>query len=141
MNANQVPLVRPISTSVVSQITNGTSINPLTPLETTFQKVSADKSNMYSKPLLRKYITEGLHRKEWSEKDFADRLGVTPSNLSRALHQEGFNLTLGQFANVVSLLEFTPEQITHILTGKKAKEATSQLLLTYAKKIIDGLDG
>jgi DNA-binding Xre family transcriptional regulator len=95
--------------------------------------------SMYSKPLVRKYINEGLHRKEWSEKDLADKLEVTPSNLSRALNQDGFNLTLSQFASIVVLLEFTPEQITHILTGKKAKEATSQLLLSYAKKIITEL--
>jgi DNA-binding Xre family transcriptional regulator len=94
---------------------------------------------MYSKPLLNKYIAEALHRKEWSEKDLAEKLGITPSNLSRALMQEGFNLTLGQFANAVDLLGFTPEQICHILTGKKAKEANAQLLLSYAKKIVDGL--
>lgn len=94
---------------------------------------------MYSKPLLKKYIAEGLHRNQWTEKDLAEKLGVTPSNLSRALLQEGFNLTLPQFSQVVTLLHLTPEQVYHILTGKKAKEATAQLLLTYAKKIVDGL--
>jgi hypothetical protein len=94
---------------------------------------------MYSKPLLKKYIAEGLHRNQWPEKDLAEKLGITPSNLNRALLQEGFNLTLPQFSQIITLLEFTPEQVYHILTGKKAKEATSQLLLTYAKKIIDGV--
>lgn len=94
---------------------------------------------MYSKPLLRKYVDEGLHRKGWSEKQLADTLNITPSNLSRAVNQEGFNLTLPQFAEIVKVLDLSPEQIAHILTGKKAKEATSQLLLTYARKIVDGL--
>ncbi len=94
---------------------------------------------MYSKPLLRKYITEKLHQKEWSEKNLCDKLGIPPSNFTRALTMEGYNLTLPQFSQIVALLEFTPEQIAHVLTGKKAKEATSQLLFTYAKKIVDGL--
>jgi transcriptional regulator with XRE-family HTH domain len=94
---------------------------------------------MYSKPLLRKYISEGLHQKGWTEKLLAENMGMTPTNLNRSLNQEGFNLTLPQFAEVVSLLNFTPEQVTHILTGKKSKEATSQLLLTYARKIVEGL--
>lgn len=94
---------------------------------------------MYSKQLLRKYVDEGLHLKDWTEKALAEKLNVTPSNLARALNQEGFNLTLPQFAEVVKLLDLTPDQVFHILTGKKAKEAKSQLILTYAKKIVDGL--
>lgn len=94
---------------------------------------------MYSKQLLRKYINEGLHFYQWSEKDLADKLGITPSNLSRALNSDGFNLTLPQFAHIVKILDFSSDQVIHILTGKKAKEATSQLLLTYAKKIVNDL--
>jgi DNA-binding Xre family transcriptional regulator len=94
---------------------------------------------MYSKPLLRSYVNEGLHLKDWKENQLAYAMGMTPTNLSRALNQDGFNLTLQQFASLVHLLSLTSDQAFHILTGKKAKEATSQLLLSYAKKILDGL--
>ena len=94
---------------------------------------------MYSKPLLRKYINEGLHLKGWNEKQLADAIGSTSSNLNRALNQDGFNLTLPQFADVVSLLGLSSDQVYHIVTGKKSKEASAQLLLTYARKIVDGL--
>jgi transcriptional regulator with XRE-family HTH domain len=94
---------------------------------------------MYSKPLLRSYVNEGLHLKNWRENQLAEAMGMTPTNLSRALNQEGFNLTLQQFASLVQLLNLTSDQAFHILTGKKAKEATSQLLLSYAQKIIKDL--
>jgi transcriptional regulator with XRE-family HTH domain len=94
---------------------------------------------MYSKPLLRTYVNEGLHLKGWREKQLAEAMGMTPTNLSRALNQDGFNFTLQQFASLVQLLNLTSDQAFHILTGKKAKEANAQLLLSYAKKIIDGL--
>lgn len=93
---------------------------------------------MYSKPLLRKYIDEGLHLKGWSEKQLADNLNITPSNFARALNQEGFNLTLPQFAAAITELGLTSDQVYHILTGKKAKEAKSQLIISYAKKIVEG---
>jgi transcriptional regulator with XRE-family HTH domain len=94
---------------------------------------------MYSKPLLRKYIDEGLHLKGWSEKYLAEKIGSTPSNLARALNSERSNLTLIQFAEIVKLLELTSEQTYHILTGKKEQEAKLQALISYAKKIVDGL--
>jgi AraC-like DNA-binding protein len=94
---------------------------------------------VYSKPLLRKYIDEALHLRGWSEKTLADNLGMKPSNLARSLNQEGYNLTLPQFADVIKLLEMPSEQVFHILTGKKAKEAKLQALVSYAKKMVEGL--
>lgn len=139
MNAKVVLRTRSISTLAASQIANGMLTNLLTPSETISAKASAIRNKMYSKPLLRSYVNEGLHLKSWRENQLAEALGMTPTNLSRALNQEGFNLTLQQFASLVQLLNLTPDQAFHILTGKKAKEATSQLLLSYAQKIVKDL--
>lgn len=62
---------------------------------------------------------------------------VTHSNLSRALDQDGFNLTLPQFARLVQLLEINQDQVYHILTGKRAKEAETALVARYARKIVE----
>jgi DNA-binding Xre family transcriptional regulator len=88
---------------------------------------------MYSKPLLNKYIKECLKQRDWPMLKLAQELGIPHGNLLRSLNGDNFHLTLNQFSKVCDLLDFTPEQITHILTGKKKKEATLQLI----KKSID----
>ncbi len=88
---------------------------------------------MYSKPLLNKYIKETVKQKDWTMLKVAQEIGMPHGNLLRTLEGETFHLTLNQFSKLCDLLELTPEQITHILTGKKKKEATLQLI----KKSID----
>lgn len=92
---------------------------------------------MYSKKLLTKYISERLKQKDWSHYQLARELGISQSNFSRALESEQHNFTLMQFARITELLELTPEQVYHILTGKKAKEATTQLVASSALSIVD----
>jgi transcriptional regulator with XRE-family HTH domain len=91
---------------------------------------------MYSKSILNRYISERLKQKDWTMLQLANELGISPSNLTRALTQDQFNLTLPQFSQLVQLLGLTPDQTYHILTGKKAKEASSQLVVSYAKKLV-----
>lgn len=83
---------------------------------------------MYSKSHLDKLIEQRLGQMGLTRHALAKQLGMSSSNLSRALHEDRFHLTLPQFAALCEALEFTSEQITWILTGKKAKEATLQLI-------------
>ncbi len=93
---------------------------------------------MYSKKLFNKYILARLKDKDWSYYKLAKELGLNPSNLTRSLDDtNNNNFTLEQFANIVGLLELTPEQVYHFLSGKKKKEATLQQVSSTAKKIID----
>jgi DNA-binding Xre family transcriptional regulator len=94
---------------------------------------------MYSKTILNKYIAERLKQKGWNANQLSKELNVTHTNLSRALNQDAFNLTLPQFAVLCSKLELTPEQIFHILTGKKRKEATLQLLKSSIDSTLENL--
>jgi DNA-binding Xre family transcriptional regulator len=99
----------------------------------------AEKNSMYSKAILNKYIAERLKQKGWTANQLSKELNVTQANLSRALNQDPFNLTLPQFAVLCSKLEFTPEQIYHIITGKKKKEATLQLLKSSIDSTLENL--
>lgn len=85
---------------------------------------------MYSKQLLNRYISERTKQMDWTVNKLSQEMGMTQTNLSRALNQEQFNLTLPQFSRLCKLLDLTPEQIYHILTGMKKKEATLQLVKT-----------
>jgi DNA-binding Xre family transcriptional regulator len=92
---------------------------------------------MYSKRLLKKYINERLKQKDWTDKRLAETIGMKHSNYYRAIESEDHNFTLPQLSGIVEALDFTPEQIFHILIGKKAKEATAQLVASSAKRIVD----
>lgn len=91
---------------------------------------------MYSKKILNKVIAERLNQTGLNLHKLAKQLGITQTNLSRALNQDAFNLTLSQFARLVEVLELTPEQTFHILTGKKKKEADLQLIKTSIEKLL-----
>ena len=98
---------------------------------------NAERNNMYSKPILKRYIAEKLKLKDWSYLRLATELGIAHSNLTRALESEKHNLTLEQFSVLVTALELTPEQVFYILTGKRKKEATLQLIHSYTQKVVD----
>lgn len=91
---------------------------------------------MYSKKILNKIIEQQLYLKGMNLHGLAKQIGVTQTNLSRALNQDAFNLTLPQFSMLVEILELTPEQTFYILTGKKKKEADLQLIKTSIEKLL-----
>lgn len=101
---------------------------------------SAEKNNMYSKKLLRTYIDQALHLKGSNHRQLALALGITSSNLSRALDDDPtHNMTLPQFATMVSFLNLDCAQVMHVLTGKKEKEATAGLVEALSRRLVEQL--
>lgn len=94
---------------------------------------------MYSKKVLNFYIKEKLHQKDSNNRQLAQAIGITQSNLSRALESEQHNLTLPQFADLVEYLSLDPDQVYHILTGKRKKEAAVSLVAASAKRLVEEL--
>lgn len=95
---------------------------------------------MYSKKLLRKYIDQQLHLMHSNYNQLAGALGISQSNLSRALDDDPtHNLTLPQFAILVKTLELNPNQVYHILTGKQAKEAAVKSVQDAAAHLVEQL--
>jgi uncharacterized HAD superfamily protein len=94
---------------------------------------------MYSRPLLNRYVKERLKQEDSTFYQLAKDLGINQSNLKRSMESEKHHLTLSQFGQVTELLQLTPDQVFHILTGKKSKEATSQLVTTASLKLVNEL--
>lgn len=88
---------------------------------------------MYSRELLASYIKQ----KGLTQSQLASQLKVSASNLNRALFSEKHHLTLPQFAKLVEALALTPDQVYHILTGKKEKEAVNQLVSEAINEIME----
>lgn len=97
---------------------------------------------MYSKKLLRFYIDKHLQRKGSNYRQLAKELGITHSNLSRALDDDPkHNLTLPQFAHLVQYLDLDANQVFHVLTGKKGKEAAASLVESLSRQLVEQLSG
>lgn len=95
---------------------------------------------MYSKKLLNTYISNHLHLTGSNRNQLATRLGISHSNLNRALDEDPtHNLTLPQFADLVNVLGLDSLQVYHILTGKKAKEAAAVSVVKASKALVDQL--
>jgi len=92
---------------------------------------------MYSKTVLKGYIHQRLKQKDWTDKRLAESIGMKHSNYIRSMDSENHNFTLQQFSAIVETLDLTPEQVFHITTGKKAKIAASQLLVSSAQRLVD----
>jgi DNA-binding Xre family transcriptional regulator len=92
---------------------------------------------MYSKTQLQKYIEERMFQLDLNYHKLSKELGITQSNLSRSIFSESNHFTMSQFSELVRILELTPEQVYHILTGKKKKEATLQRIHSAVMKIVN----
>lgn len=90
---------------------------------------------MYSKTLLVKYIDKGLKLKGMTRYQLSKALSISQSNLSRALESETHNLTINQLSTLTTLLELSPDDLYHILTGKKAKPSIFDNLESLKKVI------
>jgi succinate dehydrogenase flavin-adding protein (antitoxin of CptAB toxin-antitoxin module) len=94
---------------------------------------------MYSKRLLNKYIALKLQELEWPASRLASELSMAPSNLERAMNGEANHFTLQQFSEIVRLLEFTQDQVYHVITGKRSIQAASEQVASLSKRLVDAL--
>ncbi len=90
---------------------------------------------MFKKDLLVKYIDDWRARTKTPQSSLAALIGMSPSNLKRACESESHNFTLEQFSAIVKIVELTPDQVFHILTGSRKTEALDQLLIQHANAI------
>jgi succinate dehydrogenase flavin-adding protein (antitoxin of CptAB toxin-antitoxin module) len=94
---------------------------------------------MYSKRLLNKYIDLKLKELQWPASRLAQELSMAPSNLERAMNGETNHFTLQQFSEIVRLLQFTEDQVYHVITGKRSVQATSQQIVSLSERLISEL--
>jgi hypothetical protein len=94
---------------------------------------------MYSKASMVKFIEALITSQGRTKKEIAESIGMTPSNFARVLEKEGYNFTLQQFGQLAVSLNLTQDQVFHLITGKKKKEAVSHAVAQAAENLVNQL--